>query len=1270
MKTSSCLATASLALLLAAGSARALEIIHPSGVSSSTSPTDFFLAAHLVDGSGLSLTPTPSSLGTHAAVSPSNAWVTQAYLPDYYAGPGALPAPVLTFTLPSAKLVSELVIWGYGNKNEAKDFEVTFSTDGTTYGDTETVTSPALLSENALRLPFPGGTHLATHVRVTVTDNFYDGGEGGGDRVGLGEVRFIGPSTVTNTDDTGAGSLRQAIADADPGDLIVFDTALSGQTITLGGSEIVLDKDITIDASALGTDISISGHGDLVPNDMRDPGESRIFSIPSDHVVTLRSLRLIHGQASIADSSGGAISSSGQLTMERCVVEDCHAPNGGGISSDHILNLVESTISGNSAIDFGGGVYAWGTMSATRSTFSGNSAATGGGIISYETLNLSQSTLSGNSAVDLAGGGLVNAGAATLIQCTVSGNSAMANGGGIFNLNAFSDPSFGITNLFNCIVSANTSPAGADISNTDGTIIVNGSNLIQSVTNEGSGTVTGPGSTLSNAPLLAPLGNYGGPTSTMPPLPGSPATNAAIGFPGAVDQRGLPIGTWSWENDFSAADLKGATVFTAGGNPATGTIDNASFRLTPKAQVQQGTLVLPDPGAFTTFAASFELFYSDATATGFSGPADGISFSFGPDPGGVVGEGGVTGSHRIVFNNYGNNTPTGTISYVDPAGTTVDTVDFQRQDASNINQWLKFTVTLDATNRLRVTFKGAVIFDVPNIGYTYAAGHRFTFGARTGTDVSEQRVDQIGIVTDPAGGAPDIGAVETNTEIPGGTVVTSTTDTVDGFDVNGVSLREAIAFAPLGGTITFDPALSGQTITLGGSQLMLHQNITIDATALGTAVSISGHGDLVPNDVRDPGESRIFEIPGGKVVLLRGLNLIHGQGTDSIQALDAWGGAISNSGQLTMERCVVADCRARFGGGIDVKGGSSLTLTQCTLSGNYALNVGGGIVTDGTTTVNDSTFSGNVATFGGGLYNSGTLNMTQCTLSENFADTWGGAISNQSPANLMLCTISGNSAVSKGGGIYNSAGTPVLANNIIAANTAPVGADIANLNAMIIVNEINLIQSVTHEGGGFFAGPGNLNAASPKLAPLGDYGGPTATMPPLPGSPAIDAVLTSLTTDQRGFPRSVDGNGDTHSKSDAGAAEYTPALDLAAFWELDFDGDGSAFGVEHALATNPLVSDPAAPGNLTSPVFNASGHATFTFGRNPAAGPHTRWVLKRSPDLSPGSFVEIFRFDGPTATPTDQPGITSIPGANSISVTDTTPPPGKAFYRFEAIHVP
>jgi hypothetical protein len=58
---------------------------------------------------------------------------------------------------------------------------------------------------------------------------------------------------------------------------------------------------------------------------------------------------------------------------------------------------------------------------------------------------------------------------------------------------------------------------------------------------------------------------------------------------------------------------------------------------------------------------------------------------------------------------------------------------------------------------------------------------------------------------------------------------------------------------------------------------------------------------------------------------------------------------------------------------------------------------------------------------------------------------------------------------------------------------------------------------------GSFSGANNLTDVNPLLAPLGNYGGPTQTMPPLHGSPAIDAGLDSvtnlLTTDQRGFPR-------------------------------------------------------------------------------------------------------------------------------------------------------
>ena len=129
--------------------------------------------------------------------------------------------------------------------------------------------------------------------------------------------------------------------------------------------------------------------------------------------------------------------------------------------------------------------------------------------------------------------------------------------------------------------------------------------------------------------------------------------------------------------------------------------------------------------------------------------------------------------------------------------------------------------------------------------------------------------------------------------------------------------------------------------------------------------------------------------------------------------------------------------------------------------------------------------------------------------------------------------------------------------------------------------------------------------------------------------------------------------------ADIGAVEGALGPDLATLWPTDDDLDGIPYGVEHALGTNPDVPDPGHPANLTSPVFNGSGHATFTFGRNPAAEANTIWLLKRSTTLLPGSSVEIFRFDGPTLTPTNQSGITSIPGANSFSVTDTTPPADK-----------
>ena len=52
--------------------------------------------------------------------------------------------------------------------------------------------------------------------------------------------------TVTNTNDSGPGSLRQALFDSHDGDTINFDPSLKGQTITLTTAELAISRNVTI----------------------------------------------------------------------------------------------------------------------------------------------------------------------------------------------------------------------------------------------------------------------------------------------------------------------------------------------------------------------------------------------------------------------------------------------------------------------------------------------------------------------------------------------------------------------------------------------------------------------------------------------------------------------------------------------------------------------------------------------------------------------------------------------------------------------------------------------------------------------------------------------------------------------------------------------------------------------------------------------------------------------------------------------------------------
>jgi hypothetical protein len=328
--------------------------------------------------------------------------------------------------------------------------------------------------------------------------------------------------TVINLNDSGAGSLRQAIYDAIPGDKIIFATNLSGETISLTSGQLVIDKDLTIDGSTLANPITISGDN-----------LSRVFSVGNESVVTLDSLTISDGYATSSSSDGGGIElTSGILTVMNCRIVNNYAEgDGGGIFTlwdQELMSLVvkNCTFSGNISPNNGGAIMNYGLLDIQNSTFSSNSSGYGAGIYSDAgTITITNSTFSGNSS-SINGGGIYNGGDTILniTNSTFAENDASNEytAGGIYNDNA-------TMNYVNTIIA--NSISGLDCIN-NGFIGTNSNNLVESEDDCNAG--------LSIDPLLDILDDYGGSTQTHALLLGSPAIDT--GNPAvcpATDQRGV-----------------------------------------------------------------------------------------------------------------------------------------------------------------------------------------------------------------------------------------------------------------------------------------------------------------------------------------------------------------------------------------------------------------------------------------------------------------------------------------------------------------------------------------------------------------------------------------------------------------------------------------------------------------------------------------------------------------------------------------------------------
>jgi len=353
-------------------------------------------------------------------------------------------------------------------------------------------------------------------------------------------MRGASTHTVTNTDASGPGSLRQAILDANASgghDTVTFAPGVSG-IIVLTSTLPEIDDHLTIVGPGADT-LAISGDNSY-----------RVLRVASGVTVTISGVTIRDGNA--YGSPGGGIRSAGALILTATHVVSNNAVHGGGVyvgygsatlsggqivsntaeegaglyvsSGSVVLNGVQ--VLGNSA-EYGSGVFISDGSLMLKSTqvISNSASFSGAGIFVFSgTLNMLNTTVSGNRATGGGGGGLLNSGGRVSITfSTIASNTATIDGYGL-RLES------GTMLLQDTIVAHN----GTEETNCTGLLVSNGHNLEYGY----SCNLTASSDITNTDPLLGPLTHEGG-MWIHPLLEDSPAINAGLCLVGVpTDQRG------------------------------------------------------------------------------------------------------------------------------------------------------------------------------------------------------------------------------------------------------------------------------------------------------------------------------------------------------------------------------------------------------------------------------------------------------------------------------------------------------------------------------------------------------------------------------------------------------------------------------------------------------------------------------------------------------------------------------------------------------------
>ena len=405
--------------------------------------------------------------------------------------------------------------------------------------------------------------------------------------------------TVTNTNDSGAGSLRQAIADATSGDTIDFSLTYPA-TITLTSGELAINKDLTIDGPGAGS-LSISGNNAY-----------RVFSIAAGTAVTIT----------------GA------------TIRDGNATTGGGIYSQGTLVLSNTDVVSNTATWLGGGVYVNGGSAALSGVqILSNTAYNGGGVyVSPGSVTLSSGQIISNTATHSGGGVYVDQSTAAFTQTgvsTIALNTA-EYGGGVYIYDGSATLSGGqiISNTAGwgggvCIllgsatatvsggqISSNTAEYGGGVYVNDGSATMSGGQISHNTGASGGGVSVFQGSaTLSGGQILSNTAQYGGGVYVYGGrvmLSGGQITSNTANFRGGGVYVGQSTATFT-QTGVSTISLN--TAYNGGGvYVSSGSATLSSGQILSNTATSDGGGVYINDGSATV--SNVQLLHNTASSTG------------------------------------------------------------------------------------------------------------------------------------------------------------------------------------------------------------------------------------------------------------------------------------------------------------------------------------------------------------------------------------------------------------------------------------------------------------------------------------------------------------------------------------------------------------------------------------------------------------------------------------------------------------------------------